>query len=284
MKSSINKNPFKRALTVLMVASLAGLSACGSDNEPAPVVEVTTTEVQKGTPLTQAQATLLSRLLFLNYQQTGSDLHIAVPFGIGSSISIVGVIDWKLHLGQAEVIVTTDNGTVADRSKIWWSRPNDAQQGFIVSSLKGLTESMAKSGRPGVNFVARPVTASSPIDVIVRYIDALSSDQAENPLLLRQDKRSGYLGTESVAVLSLDGDTAVKVDNAEVIRFGQSRYWIDPASRRMVQVSAALAGLRSDTVFSLTQPGAKVMKFPENAEVVDATSIPEIYKELTSPK
>ncbi len=274
---------WKSKYAVVMFIATGVVSGCGSDAPtPTTALEVTTTQVPTGTPLTQAQATLLSRLLLTNYEQTGADINIAVPFGIGSSISVVGVIDWKSHLGQAEVVVTTDDGTEVDRSKIWWSRPNDSQQGFIVTSLKGLTDAMVAVGRPGVNFVARPVAAQSPIDVIVRYIDALSSDQAENPLLLRQDKRTGYLGTETIEVKSGDGTTApIK---AEVIKFGKSRYWIDPSSKRMVQVSAALAGLRTDTLFYLTSPGAKVMKFPENAEVVDASSIPDIYKELTSAR
>lgn len=264
----------RRFVMGALISSLS-VGVIGCSSEPSLTTTIlpatsTSTSVPDGEKLTQAQATTLSRLLFMNYDQGGADFVANVPYGIGASIVIEGVVDWKMHTGSAKLFVKKADGTTADTSEIWWRNPNNVQSGFVATSLKGLTEAMAKAGRPGVKYVARPLS-TSPIDIILKYLDALSSDQAENPLLLRQDKRAGYLGVETIP----SGE-------ADVIKFGRSRYWIDLKSKRMVQASAGLAGLRTDTVFTISDPGQKTIAFPPNSEVVDAGTIPEIYAELTS--
>ncbi len=261
----------------LTVFSLLALTACtGSSSAPVPSVEaaVTTTSVPDGEKLTSQQATVLSRLLFLNYDKGGADLDIAVPYGIGSSITMKGQIDWKTHIGNAVITVVLDDGTVVDTQTLYWASPADPQRGVIVTTLKGLPEALEKNGRPGVKYVARPFAEKSPVDIIVRYIDALASVQADNPLLLRQDPKTGYLGTDTVSVGGVD-------IAADLIRYGKSRYWVDPKTKTMVQVAAPLGGLRDNTVYKLSNNGPKTIALPQNAEVVNSAEIPEIYEELT---
>jgi hypothetical protein len=268
----VKSSKFRR-FGICALIGLTSLGVGGCSSEPSlttTILPATSTSVPVGEKLTQAQATTLSRLLFMNYDQGGADFVADVPYGIGSSIVIEGVVDWKTHTGNGTLVVKKNDGTLVDTSEIWWGYPNDAQRGFVATSLKGLTEAMAEAGRPGVKYVARPLS-TSPIDIILKYLDALSSDQAENPLLLRQDKRAGYLGVETIP----SGE-------ADVIKFGRSRYWVDLKSKRMVQASAGLAGLRTETVFTIRAAGPKTIAFPPNSEVVDAQTIPEIYAELTS--
>ncbi len=272
---------------MVMVATGLSLAGCTSDKPPATVsAAVTTTSVPAGAKLTVGQATKLSRLFFVNRDKGGADVNVRVPYGIGSSVTIVGQVDWKKHVGAAEIRVIKDDGTVVDTSKVWWGNVQDPQRGFVVSSLKGLTEEMKKAGRPGVNYVARPFSDKSPVDLILRYLDALSAEQPENPLLLRQDPKTGYLGTDQVELIvqgatPTDPSTTTTV-STDIIRFGRSRYWIDTKTSELVQVAAPLAGLRAPTIYAFTNRSEKTITFPQNAEVVDAGDIPEIYAQLTS--
>jgi hypothetical protein len=283
------KYSFVRVPTVCVVVTLAvvGLTSCTSDKKAVTAATVaTTTSIPAGSKLTVGQATKLSRLFFVNRDQGGADVHIQVPYGIGSSITIVGQVDWKKHIGAAQIQVISDDGTIVDTSKVWWGNVQDPQRGFVVSSLKGLTEEMQTAGRPGVLYVARPFSEKSPVDLILRYLDALSAEQPENPLLLRQDKKTGYIGTDTVELIGqgatpTDPPTKTTV-STDVIRFGRSRYWIDTKTSELVQAAAPLAGLRSPTVYSFTNRGEKKVVLPQNAEVVDAADIPEIYAKLTS--
>jgi hypothetical protein len=274
-------------ICLLMSAGSLTLVGCTSDKPPVTVAAAaTTTSIPAGTKLTVGQATKLSRLFFVNRDKGGADVNVQVPYGIGSSITIIGQVDWKKHVGRAEIRVVTDDGKVVDTSKVWWGNVQDPQRGFVVSSLKGLTKEMETAGRSGVNYVARPFSDKSPVDLILRYLDALSAEQPENPLLLRQDKKTGYLGAEQLELVGqgktvTDPPTKTTV-STDIIRFGRSRYWIDTKTSELVQVAAPLAGLRSPTVYSFTNRGEKTIVFPQNAEVVDAADIPEIYAQLTS--
>jgi hypothetical protein len=271
------KSTFLRTFTIsaLILASVASLSSCTSSSPAVTPAATTTTSIPTGTKLTTAQATKLSRLLFVNRDLGGADVIIAVPFGLESSITIVGEVDWKTHEGRGEIKVIKNDGTLVDTSQIWWGSPQNLQQGFVVTSLKGLTEAMDKTGRKGVKYVARPLSEKSPVDIILRYLDALSADQPENPLLLRQDPKTGYIGRDTIDV------AAAKLET-DVIRFGRSRYWVDLKTGQMAQASAPLAGLKTNTQFTLAAHGPKKISFPLKEEVVNVDEIPEIYQQLTS--
>jgi hypothetical protein len=260
-----------------MVVGLA--TACGgSGSKPAAasdapdVVQLPTT-LGEGTALTVGEANTLSRLLFQNYQTGGADFVAKVPYGVRSTIEITGSMDWKNHRGQGELRVIATDGSVVDSSKLFWGDLYNPQQGYIVSTLAGLNEAMAESGRADVNYVVRPFTESSPLDRVLRYLDGLATTQAENPLLMRQDAKAKSLGAQQIELNRKQVDTTV-------LRYGQSVYWADKAGR-MVQVSAPLAGLDQPTVFSFSDPRSVSVVIPPNSEVVQAADIPQIYEKLT---
>jgi hypothetical protein len=253
-------------------------SACGSSKPSASQPsEITSTIALKGKPLTVAEATTLSRLLFQNFDKGGADVSVDVPYGTQSTVQIEGVVDWKTHTGRAEVKVVKLDGAVVSTSTVYWRDLYDAQKAIIATTLDGLTEAMAAKGNPGITFVARPFSDASPLDRVLRYLDGLATAQAENPLLMRQDAKAESLGVESVT----SGGVTVE---AMALRYGKSRYWADPKNGRMLQASAPLAGLTKETVFRFTNPGTKTVELPRAEVVIDASTIPELYGELTKRK
>jgi hypothetical protein len=264
------------ALCIGSLAACGGSKAETTDGSVEAAVSTTVARVEK--QLTVADATVLSRLLFNNYDKGGADVSIDVPFGLQSSIEIDAVVDWKTHQGTAEVRVVGADGALVDTSTVYWRDLYDAQKGLVATTLKGLTEAMAEQGRQGVKYVARPFSETSPLDRVLRYLDGLATVQAENPLLLRQDEKAKSLGTES---LPTDGGQRV---NSVVLRYGKSSYWADPDSGLLVQASAPLAGLQSETVFRFSKHGARVIELPAVDAVVDAADIPQIYQQLTERK
>jgi hypothetical protein len=262
--------------SVLTVLSL--LSACGSSKPSAsPPVEITSTTVLEGQALTVAEATTLSRLLFQNFDKGGADVLVDVPYGTQSTVQIEGVVDWKTHTGRAEVKVVKLDGAVVSSSTVYWRDLYDAQKAIVATTLDGLTEAMAAKGNPGITFVARPFSEASPLDRVLRYLDGLATAQAENPLLMRQDAKAQSLGVETVT----SGGATVE---AMALRYGKSRYWADPKNGRMLQASAPLAGLETETVFHFTNHGTKTVELPRAETVIDASTIPELYGELTKRK
>jgi hypothetical protein len=264
------------SLTMLSALTMLSLSGCGS-SKPVESAVAATTSVVEGKALTVAEATTLSRLLFQNYDNGGADVLIDVPYGTQSTIQIEGVVDWKSHTGRAEVKVIKLDGTLVSTSTVYWRDLYDSRKAIVATTLDGLTEAMTAKGSPGIKYVARPFSDGSPLDRVLRYLDGLATTQAENPLLIRQDAKAQSLGVENIQ----SGGTEV---NATALRYGKSRYWADPKGGRLLQASAPLAGLTSETVFHFTEHGPKVVDLPRAEEVVDASTIPELYGELTKRK
>jgi hypothetical protein len=277
--------PLLRTLTSagLVVVSLAACGGSGKDSggssaggKTPDVVELPTT-LGEGAPLSVGEANTLSRLLFRNHQSGGADFVAKVPYGLQTTIEITGSMDWKNHRGQGELRVIATDGSIVDSSTLFWGDLYNPQQGYVVSTLKGLTEAMAETGRDGVKYVVRPFSESSPLDRVLRYLDGLATTQAENPLLIRQDSKARSLG---VAKIDTNGAAEGGELDAAVLRYGQSVYWANQ-SGRMVQASAPLAGLDQPTVFSFSDPREVSVTIPPNPEVVQVADIPQIYEKLT---
>ena len=264
------------SLSIVSVAGCGGSSGDGGGGNAATTVVSTVAPVE--TQLTVADANVLSRLLFNNHDKGGADVSIDVPYGLQSSIQIDAVVDWKTHQGSAEVRVVGADGALVDTSTVYWRDLYDPQKGLVATTLKGLTEAMAEQGRPGVTYVARPFSETSPLDRVLRYLDGLATVQAENPLLLRQDEKAKSLGNE---MLTTDGGQRVR---SVALRYGKSRYWAELESGLMLQASAPLAGLKSETVFRFSKHGVREITLPPVDAVVDAADIPQIYQQLTERK
>lgn len=271
------KTPREKLLGALMISALV-LGACSSSSGPpsttvAPTLAPTTAPapLPKGETLTTGQAARLSRVFFTNLDKGGGDVVVDVPFGTQSSVRIEAKVDWKNHRGQGTIVTTFNDGRPAATQPLWWYAPNDLQQGAIVTTVPGLPEALDAQGQPGVKYVARPISENSALDITLRFLDRLSSDRAENPILLRQSDVA-FLGTETV-----DGT------ECDRIRFGDkgTQYWIATTGGQLRKVSARLSGLASPTVFVFDNLGTTAFADPGPTEVVDSRDIAELYNRLT---
>ena len=261
-------------LGALMISAL--ITGCGGSGRPSPITAAPTvvTTAPRGTVLTTAQAVRLSRAFFNNYDGGGAHAVVDVPFGRATSIRIDALVDWKTHTGQGRIITTFTDGRPQRTQPLWWFLPNDLTKGVIVTEQDGLPEAMAQADRTGIRYLSRPVSEKSALDLVVRFLDKMSADRAENPVLLRQAD-VGFLAAEEVAGVLCDR-----------VRFGSrgTEYWIAAADGRLRRVSARLAGLTKPTEFLLDDHGPQTITAPLDAEVVDARDIPDVYNRLLQRK
>lgn len=219
-----------------------------------------------GTPISSAQAFKLSRGLFLNGQAGGADVHVTVPYGV-AQIDLRAKVDWKGHVGLADLIVTYRDGSPSKRSTVFWSSTT------VLVTLDGLEPAMKASGRAGVHFVAHRLDPNTTtLDRVLSFMSHLASDRGENPVTLRQS------GVRWLGAKSRDGVTGDVYEGAK-----QTRYWLEPASNRLLRVEARLQGTAAVAVFDITRPGPRTITAPALAEIVKLEDIPDVYAQL-NPK
>ena len=80
-------------LAVALVTSLAMVvAACGGNESP---------DAER--PLTQEEWALLGNVLFQNHDRGGATFQLALQVGEAASINLQGRIDWRSHVGYAQV-------------------------------------------------------------------------------------------------------------------------------------------------------------------------------------
>ncbi len=215
--------------------------------------------------LTTAQALTLSQMLLKNEQAKGAVAEIFVPFGTAATFTLRGPVDWADDRGSFTMATKrSDNVAVPDSTVVW-------DRGAMLTELEGLEKAMEANGRTGVRFVQRALDPKGvSLDQLVTFVGSLAVDRAENPLLLRQGD-TAFLGTKTLDGLTLDG-----------YRFGKTRYWIDPSTGLLRQVEARFARYDEPVVFTLTNHGPQTVTVPPPSAVVDAATIPDLMKTLTT--
>ena len=86
------------AAALVSAALVAGVAACGGGS-----ASTTTASTSEGTPLTEAQAAVLSQVLYKNLQAGGADLAVNVAYGAAASLVLTGVVDWTDHIGKGRL-------------------------------------------------------------------------------------------------------------------------------------------------------------------------------------
>jgi hypothetical protein len=271
--SGIARRARRRTIaTVALSASFAlgALVGCGdgnSEQQPADsAVAAEPTTTLTGTRLTPAQANLFARALFNNYEQGGATFEATVPFGV-ATFTLRGEIDWKRHVGTAAMTTTFTDGVRAPITEnIAWSSST------VVTPLAGLTAAMEAQGRPGITHVARPLDPrNAQLDRVLAYIDALSSDRPENPLLLRQKDGVEFLGAETIDGQALD-------------RFASgpnAQFWLD-STGKIARSQASFAGMEQPIQVTLAEHGVRTPQFPVESAVVRSTDLGDLYGELVA--
>jgi len=211
--------------------------------------------------ITRAEADTLAGILVANSKAGGADLRAEVPFGT-ATFHLDGSIDWANHVGRVTLRIELDGGTDPPQRDIVWN-PN-----IVFEEVPGLGERIAAEGRPGIEWVARPLAPrESVLHLILRLINSTSSTQPDNPQLLRSSVR--WLRADSV-----DG---TRVD---VYRNDRTRYWVARSDRTLRRLEADLAGTGSRATLTFADRAPRTIETPPDPAIVALSEVASIYQEL----
>lgn len=213
--------------------------------------------------LSTAQALLLSRALVKNEQAKGAIVTMTVPFGPAATFTLSGPVDWAGDRAALVLATKRSDGVAVPDSPVFWDR------GGILTELDGLPAAMAAKGRSGVRFVARAMNPRGvSLDQLITFVGSLAVDRAENPILIRQAD-TAFVGARVIDAITVEG-----------YRYGKTKYWIDPATGLLREVEARFARYSSPVIITLSGHGPQTITLPSAAEVVEATTIPDILAAL----
>jgi hypothetical protein len=246
------------------VLALLSVTSCSSSK---PKDASSSSSVPAGKPLTLAQAETLSGVLTKNFEAGGAVFTVTVPYSPQTTYMLNGSIDYTKGTGQSTLSITSA-GTAPASSELLWTKQE------VIEQIPGLTEAMAAKGRPGVTFVSRPLTTSSPQDVVLNLLLGTASQQRENPALIQQGTTQG-----EAAFLRTDNVRNTPVD---VYRFGKkTTYWVGHDDGVLMRFEATLAIAPGVTVIDFLEHKPVSIPGPTVSEVVLASEIPDVMKSLT---
>jgi hypothetical protein len=255
---------------VLVLLSVVG---CGSST---PGDVSSNSSVPAGKPLTLAQAEVLASVLTKNFDEGGALFTVAGRSNAQTGFTLNGSIDYTTGtndtkgtkgVAQATLRITSEGKEPADSELLWTKQE-------VLEQIPGLTEAVAAKGVPDVKFVSRPLTTSSPLDVVLNLLLGTASQQRENPALIQQGTDQG-----TSAFLRTDILRNTPVD---VYRFGKkTTYWVGHDDGVLMRFEAILAIAPGVTVIDFLEHKPVSIPGPKANEVVFASEIPDVMKSLT---
>lgn len=245
--------------TVAAVLLVAG--ACNDPAGPAPTTTSTTTAAPDRA-ITETEAGRLADVLLRNHELGGAAVTAVVPYGSRSRFELEGEMDWANHVGRLTVRPTVD-GEAATPFDVAFD------QRIVFEEVPGLAEALTEQNRPAAGWVARPLDpTTSPLDVVLRLIDASSSTQRDNPVLLLS-RNVRWTGR-------------VEVDGRPCDRFdlGRTGYAVDREDGLLRRVEADLDATSSTVTVELRDHGPRTVPLPTEDQVVPLDAVQELYNQL----
>jgi hypothetical protein len=232
---------------VASLLSLVLIAACGGD-EPSDAER----------PLTQDEWALLGNVLFQNHDRGGATFQLALQVGDAASINLQGRIDWRSHVGYAQV---SGKGVETGVREVYWS--DDA----VLESRDDLAALLAQAGLSAGPWVVRdPDPAGRQLDQALALVTGLASEQRDNPLLLDQSADSGFVRTDT-----LRGTDVV------VLRYDVTTYWLAADDGRMVRLESNNSSGTRPAVFDVLSFEDVTIDGPPVDQVTDVAEIADVY-------
>jgi hypothetical protein len=212
--------------------------------------------------VTPAEAGVLADLLVANHDAGGADLVATVEYGV-ATVELRGQIDWANHVGRVTMHTEVDGKQVGpDRDVVW--NPN-----VVFEEVPGLEAVMAERGRPGVEWVARPLDPqASTLHLLLQLIDTTSSTTRDNPVLLVSN------GVRWLRTDEVDGTPV------DVFRNGRTTYWVGQQDDRLHRLDADLAATGSVARLDLTDVGSRTVETPDDPAIVALDEVSDVYDQL----
>jgi hypothetical protein len=241
-----------------LLSLLLCIVSCSSSNNSAPTSNT-------GKSITLAQAERLASVLYKNYEAGGARF-IAVSGLSGEKTSkISGNIDYQKGLAEADLDFY---GKIPKTpTKIIWTKSE------VVEELPGLKEEMTSRGRPEVLFLSRPLTKTSPQDIVLSLLLGTGSTQRENPALIQQ-------GTEHGEAKFLRNELLLG-KKMEIIKFGErTTYWIGEEDGILYRLEAKLAISSDVTTIDFLEHAPVIIEPPKASQVVKSSEIPDFLPKI----
>ncbi len=204
---------------------------------------------------------MLAGLLLANAEAGGAAVRGVVPYGV-ATFELAGELDWAHHVGRVTVTTSGVDPPVPPRDVVW--NPD-----VVFEQVPGIEDRLAAQGRPGIQWVARPLSPKdSSLHLVLRLLDATSSTQRDNPeLLLGRDIR--WLRRDRV------GSTAV-----DVFREDRTTSWVGRRDGVLVRLDAALATTGATASFTFSDRRPRTIETPPDPAIVALSEVAPLYQEL----
>ena len=204
----------------------------------------------------------MAQLLVRNGEAGGASFVVDLPARGQVVARLSGDVDWTRPLARATYAAV--DGSAASTEYEW-------DRSTVIAAVPGLEAAMAADGRGGVTWASRPLDpTTTALDAVFALIFTLSSDRPENPQLLVQ------AGARSLGRRTVDGQAS------EGFRYSPTvTYWVGVSDGLIHRVDARFKTFSDPLVLRLTRQGPRTLRQPQRSEVVDASTIPDIYQRLT---
>lgn len=224
------------AAVALAAVAVLALSACGGEDLPRPV--------------TDEEADVLSEVFFTNFDEGGSDFTLNAALPDGSTVTMVGEVDFANGAGLADVVAT---GAYAGTTQVAWAGD------LVFERQPALSEQSQVAGLGPIDYVTHVADPEKhTMDALVAVVAALASESRENPLLLQQNgvqlERRDTLGTTPVEVF-LYGD--------------RTRIWVEEGTPHLMRFEGNNSSGNRPLVVDLTNPGPRELALPPGSVVLD---------------
>jgi hypothetical protein len=243
-------------LVLALLVVLALVAGCGSgDEERAP-----------GDPVTDAEAEVLSGLLYRDFEAGGADFVVTAPYAEGAVLTLTGEVDFVRGTGRAQGVTEYTDG-----------RPDDTRTLFFTGSdlwfgdVPGLDEAVASAGLPAATYLRRPIATAddegtaSLVDVLVQIVPRLSARAEDDPRAITE---RGY---------TWQGTRSVNGELASVFRTGGgATVTVGAESDLLLQYVTRLPDQEFDVTVTLADHGVREIELPADEETVDAAAHPEV--------
>ncbi|HMS13654.1 MAG TPA: hypothetical protein PKD80_11165 [Microthrixaceae bacterium] len=243
-----------------------------SDDAPDATPTSSTTTTEPGKRITQEQAGVLADVQLKNYQAGGARITASVPYGV-ATFHLTGQVDYQLGAGRLTITPEATSSGTGPTGPSVDETPFDVVFGgeTVLEQVPNLAALLAAANRSPANWVARPLDpTSSPLDIVISIIATASSIQRDNPVLLLS-KGTTWLRSDRLADHPVD-----------VYRLGRTVYWVGSDDGMLYRIEASLSATGSTATIDLRDHGPRTIEAPATGDVVDLSSVTDLYSAARS--
>ena len=234
---------------VLAACVLTSLTACTSSDA---------TPTSRN--LTQQEAADLAQSINLNYVEGGAKFVVSTVIAPGQgAIQLAGTIDWKSHVGSANVSASVADSTL--QGVVWGTNA-------IAESRPAFEAQLSTFGRAKPYFIVRKPNMNRRLDQIVAVVMGLAAEQPENSQLILQKPGSMYLRED-----------VLRNEAVRVLRYGERNvFWIAKDSGLLLRFEGSNELGNQPIIIDFSDHGIHKVGFPAQVHLVDAEAHEDVMQ------